>query len=102
MGKMLIDVAEAKDYVQANYQGDPLIRHMFVTLLDKLPKIAPEDAVAQGEWEIAETIPSYEKAVRCSACGCRTYYPLARWNDVRFTKFCPDCGAKMKGRSHET
>ena len=39
MGKLMIDVAEAKDFVEANYQGDPLLRHLYMTLLDKLPKV---------------------------------------------------------------
>jgi hypothetical protein len=34
-----IDVAAARAFVEANYQGDPLLRHLYGTLLDKLPKV---------------------------------------------------------------
>ena len=34
-----IDVAAAKAFVEANYQGDPLLRHLYGTLLEKLPKL---------------------------------------------------------------
>jgi hypothetical protein len=33
-----IDVAAARAFVEANYQGDPLLRHLYGTLLDKLPR----------------------------------------------------------------
>ena len=39
MAKLMIDLEGAEAYVQANYQGDPLIRHMYEVLLDKLPKV---------------------------------------------------------------
>ena len=39
----MIGVNEAKAYIEANYQGDPLLRHMFITLLDKLPKVEQKD-----------------------------------------------------------
>ncbi len=38
MAKLMINLEEAKAYVQANYQGDPMIRHLYLTLLEKLPK----------------------------------------------------------------
>lgn len=41
-----IDVAEAKAYIEANYQGDPLLRHLFMTMLDKLPKVAQKEEPA--------------------------------------------------------
>lgn len=39
MAKEYINVSDAKAFVEANYQGDPLLRHLYVTLLDKLPKM---------------------------------------------------------------
>lgn len=34
-----IDLAAARAFVEANYQGDPLLRHLYGTLLDKLPTV---------------------------------------------------------------
>ena len=51
--------------------------------------------VVYGRWIITETIPTLEKTVECSACRRKTHYPKARWNDIRLTKYCPNCGAKM-------
>lgn len=39
MPRQYIDVSDAKAFVEANYQGDPLLRHLYVTLQDKLPKV---------------------------------------------------------------
>ena len=35
----MIDVKAAREYVETNYICDPLLRHMFLTLLDQLPKV---------------------------------------------------------------
>ena len=56
MGNVLIDLEAAKEYVQANYQGDPLLRHLYLTLLDALPK-------AEGGC----------KYVQCGECRFRTF-----------------------------
>ena len=53
--------------------------------------------VVHGEWRVTETIPTLEKQMMCSACRCIWYYPKARWNDIRLTNYCPNCGAKMDG-----
>lgn len=42
-----IDLAAARAFVEANYQGDPLLRHLYETLLDKLPKV---EAVPVQRW----------------------------------------------------
>lgn len=34
-----IDLAAARAFVEANYQGDPVLRHLYGTLLVKLPKV---------------------------------------------------------------
>lgn len=47
MGNVLIDLEAAKEYVQANYQGDPLLRHLYLTLLDALPKAEDERKIAR-------------------------------------------------------
>lgn len=35
----VIDVKAAREYIQANYPNDPLLKHIALTLLKQLPKI---------------------------------------------------------------
>ena len=51
--------------------------------------------VVHAEWQVYETVPSLEKAVRCSACKHIAYYMKDRWADIRLSDYCPDCGASM-------
>lgn len=50
-----------------------------------------------GEWKHPPYAPfggSYEMK-RCSVCGYKPDFDT----DIPYTKFCPNCGAKMKGES---
>ena len=35
----VIDVKAAREYIQANYPNDPLLKHISLTILEQLPKI---------------------------------------------------------------
>lgn len=35
----MIDVKAAREFVETNYICDPLLRHMFLNLLEKVPKV---------------------------------------------------------------
>ena len=35
----VIDVKAAREYIQANYPNDPLLKHIALTILKQLPKI---------------------------------------------------------------
>ena len=35
----VIDVKAAREYIQANYPNDPLLKHIALTVLEQLPKI---------------------------------------------------------------
>ena len=35
----VIDVKIAREYIQANYPNDPLLKHIALTILEQLPKI---------------------------------------------------------------
>lgn len=51
---------------------------------------------SEGEWHYPPYAPfggSYEMK-RCSICGYKPDFD----SDNPYTKFCPECGAKMKGR----
>ena len=73
MGNVLIDLEAAKEYVQANYQGDPLLRHLYLTLLDALPK-TEEHRWIPVEERLPPTIPcsagtAYSEAVNVLTAG---------------------------------
>lgn len=63
--------------------------------MDEAPILDYKDLVPQGEWIVTEEIPGLMKSVECSACHCKTTYCKPRFNDIRLTSFCPDCGARM-------
>ena len=69
---------------------------VYVQDIDEAPTVDAVEVV-HAEWQIYETVPSLEKAVRCSACKHTAYYMKDRWADIRLTNYCPDCGAKMDG-----
>lgn len=37
----LVDVSEAKTFIEANWPNDPLLRHIALNLLDQLPRYEP-------------------------------------------------------------
>ena len=79
MAKLMIVLDEAKAFVQANYQGDPLIRHLYLTLLEKVPKVEDEP----GWIPVSETSNCEHKVVT-NADRIRTM------TDEELAKFIPD------------
>ncbi len=89
--------------------ADALIHHFYETeyasmyyievvkrIIDEQPTLSPDDVRGVGEW--IEDRMDY----RCSACGETVkdeifymFYPY------RLPKFCPNCGARMKGVSED-
>lgn len=61
-----------------------------------------EDRV-EGEWIYHECVSSYDgllSGYSCSCCGVFIYDEV--FEDTSFpNKYCPDCGAKMKGENDE-
>lgn len=60
--------------------------------LDALPPVTPQPKT--GQWVNGEY---------CSECGCDvpTFIIDWRWQEDMDAKYCPNCGAKMKGKSEE-
>ena len=79
-----IDVAAAREFVEASYQGDPLLRHLYGTLLDKLPRVEAVEVV-HGRWV------KRGNETKCSVCKFIYYSNKDNFN------YCPNCGAKMDG-----
>jgi hypothetical protein len=58
-----IDLAAARAFVEANYQGDPLLRHTYMVLLDKLPTVPDSSPMfllksAPADADILKTLAS--------------------------------------------
>lgn len=41
--RQLVDIAEARSFIEANWPHDPLLRRIGLNLLDMLPKVDPEN-----------------------------------------------------------
>ena len=73
--------------------------------INKIPSAEPERK--KGEW-IDEKINSYTSRTYCSECGSTApfdyeaddYYGVYACGETTKTKFCPNCGADMRGE-HE-
>lgn len=44
----VIIVKDAKEYIQANYPNDPLLKHIGLNLLDQLPKLKIADGADEN------------------------------------------------------
>lgn len=64
-------------------------------IIDEQPTISPDEVRGVGEWEDAKQ----HGLCRCSVCkDCyieKDYITQAKW------KYCPNCGARMKGVSED-
>ena len=61
---------------------------VIVSLIEKAPEV---DVYKLGEWIIVDTDLDYVEA-KCSICGYTDVF-----DETGFYKYCPECGAKMKG-----
>lgn len=110
----LIDADELLEHV---YRDDLDTREKIADLINQMPTITPEignnDLITiaikepeqkKGKW-IYEKINSYTSRTYCSECGksapfiCVSddYYGRNMHGETNKTKFCPNCGAEMRG-----
>lgn len=102
MGNILIDLEAAKAYVQANYQGDPLLRHLYLTLLDALPKTEEHRCIPVEE-QLPPTIPcsagtAYSEAVNVLTSGRKVL--TAIWDGEDFIADAEFWGAEDETITH--
>lgn len=95
----LIDADALKKLRHDYIQGRIKFNGSEYDLIDKCPTIDPESLRPQGEW--VEWYPpthmimtGEELLYRCSACD-------AKYADVEGYRYCPYCGAKMKGAGED-
>ena len=78
-----------------------VVRHASMEFVDadtrqKLIEAIPSADRPQGEWIDAEIPLESGGSMPIQACNlCKTFYPLAYTGGGH--RFCPNCGAKMKG-----
>ena len=58
-------------------------------------------SVVHGEWKPFD-LTWGRSLYACSVCGEVAYLPCDAFNGKPLFKFCPNCGAKMKGADDET
>lgn len=99
----LISRQKAYEVLTEYYHHRTIIQHEALReALDKVPSAEPERH--RGEW-IDEKINSYTSRTYCSECGSSApfvyesddYYGNHAHGETAKTKFCPNCGADMRG-----
>ena len=91
--RQIVDVQEAKTFIDANWPNDPLLKQIVFNLLDKLPRvdIVPAEHAKWEEWYPPKhmILTGEEMLYRCSAC-------TAKYPDVEGFNYCPFCGKPME------
>ena len=87
--KQLIDVAEARGYVET-FLADPILKMAANAVLNNTPRVDAVEVV-HGRWidNIDENGYLCNAWRKCSACGGLNY--------SKRPPYCPNCGAKMDG-----
>ena len=62
---------------------------VIVNLIEKAPEV---DVYKLGEWKIVNNWDFEQVDAECSICGYTDVF-----DETGFYKYCPECGAKMKG-----
>lgn len=73
-------------------QGGVFAAPVLVRLIERAPEV---DVYKLGEWKIVDTDLDYSEA-QCSICGYTDVF-----DETGFYKYCPECGAKMKGGANK-
>jgi len=92
------DAIKAIDELPNAYNGwsDTYDKAYIIGTLEEVPKADRP----QGEWIDAEIPLESGGAMPIQACSlCKTFYPLAYTGGGH--RFCPNCGARMKGADDE-
>ena len=90
-----IDADALKNRLTALVRGGTNLNYCIADMIDRAPTIEPERK--KGEWNFIG-----DQMFECSECG--TYYTQSQFHQMRvrisdteFPKFCPNCGADMRG-----
>lgn len=110
-GMFIVGIETEEGQATYHYDIEPYWDMFKVKELDKAPKWdghTPADAIqrignikrAEGEWIITNN-RNLEIIRECSNCHAKTYYPIELKFNCRKSRYCEDCGAKMKGNDDE-
>lgn len=84
--RQIVDVQEAKTFIDANWPNDPLLKQIVFNLLDKLPKVDTVEVV-HSSWLLND-----DGSGTCKHCRRTTKYC---WDFDNQMNYCPNCGATM-------
>lgn len=92
----LIDADEIPFRKEFGDMSDNPKMFVFKSDVDKIPTIDPASLRPKGEWKWYDHTISFwyiERGYMCSVCG-------SKQEDE--THFCPNCGADMRGETHDS
>ena len=95
--KRLIDANDLwSDIMMLPHNGDMISSEEVEQVIMEAPTVDAVEVV-HGRWESRTDVIGF---ARCSVChDCNIYDD---WPDGKKWNYCPNCGAKMDGGSHET
>ena len=91
--RQIVDVQEAKNFIDANWPNDPLLKQIVFNLLDKLPKVDTVEVV-HSSWILND-----DGSGTCKNCHRTT---KNCWDYDSWMNYCPKCGADMRGDGNGT
>lgn len=90
----LIDAEAFKTYINCQANIDELPKAYIGLLIDEQPTVNAAKTV-QGEWCVSRGCLDSTPQYKCSNCGKSA---ILTYNWVtNLSKFCPECGADMRG-----
>lgn len=96
----LIKREDAVEVIKKNYYNVGGCGATLKVMIEQIKAIPSADR-PQGEWIDAEIPLESGGSMPIQACNlCKTFYPLAYTGGGH--RFCPNCGAKMKGADDES
>lgn len=85
-----IDADAVQKYAEAEFFYDE--SKVVEYALSIAPTLDYKDLVPQGEW-----VNNADDYPECNRCGYMPVYDPAI-DDIAYSNFCPNCGARMKGK----
>lgn len=72
--KQLVDLSAAKTFIDANWPNDPLLRHIVLNLLDRLPRVEPPKWIP-----VTERLPKTERECWEDEDGSKFVSDVSEW-----------------------
>ena len=86
--------------IDANRARETAVVDLVVHHIDRQPTIDPENLRPQGEWVKSEDDYCGLSIIKCSLCREEWCFEVDDDVETLNYHYCPNCGAKMKGRNN--